>query len=578
MRKLIRFLKGYEKESIIAPLFKMTEASFELFVPIVMANIIDIGINNKDMNYILKMGAILLLLGVLGLACSATAQYFSAKAAVGFGTKLRHAMFEHIQNLSYSEIDLLGSSTLVTRITSDINQAQAGVNLVLRLLLRAPFIVIGALIMAFTIHPQIALIFLVATVGLGLIIYLIVRFTLPMYKGVQSYLDKVLQTTRENISGIRVVRAFRTQKAESKEFEKENDTLMYWQMKVGDISALMNPLTYVFVNLAIVLIIWKGADAVDTGVLTQGQVLALVNYMTQILLALIVLSVLIIAFTKALASAVRINEVFSYTSSIKDGSEEDIEKQTQSKIKVKMENVALKYATGKEEVLSNISFTAKEGETIGIIGGTGSGKTSLVNLIPRFYDVSDGMVLVNGENVKSYKYSKLREKIGVVPQKSVLFHGTIRENMQFGNALATDKEIEEALCIAQAAEVVAGKKGGLDAKISEGGRNLSGGQRQRLAIARALVRKPEILILDDSASALDFATDAKLRAAILESTKRMTVFIVSQRASSIMHANQIIVLDNGEVLGIGEHKKLLETCEIYKEICHSQLSKEEIGV
>lgn len=576
MTKLIKYLRNYKKESVIGPLFKLLEACFELIVPLIMANIIDIGIKNQDMPYIWKMGSILVLFGILGLACSLTAQYFAAKAAVGFGTELRHDLFQHIGELSYTEIDKAGNSTLITRMTSDINQAQSGVNLVLRLFLRSPFIVVGALVMACTISLKLSVIFLIAVPLLSVVIYGIMMATIPLYKKVQRSLDRVLLTTRENLTGIRVVRAFRTQEIEKKEFAEQSDALMRLQVWVGRISALLNPLTYVIVNAAIICIVWFGGKEVYVGTLTQGEVIALVNYMSQILLALVALSNLIITFTKALASAGRINEIFALQASIREG-EGAKSAESVSRAKIEMRNVEFVYAGDKSSVLSGINVAIEKGETVGIIGGTGSGKSTFVNLLPRFYDVTKGEILVDGINVKEYGLNELRKKFGIVPQKAVLFHGTIRENMRYGKENASDEEIWKALCIAQAEEFVKGKQNELDEIISEGGKNLSGGQRQRLTIARALVRKPEILILDDSASALDFATDAELRKAIRENTKDMTVFIVSQRAASIMQADKIIVLDSGRIVGIGTHEELLATCKVYQEICYSQLSKEEVA-
>lgn len=572
MRKLLRYLRNYKKESIIGPLFKLLEACFELIVPLVMANIIDIGIKNQDMPYIWKMGAVLVMFGVCGLTCSLTAQYFAAKAAVGFGTELRHDLFSHIGTLSYTEIDQVGSATLVTRMTSDINQVQSGVNLVLRLFLRSPFIVVGAMVMAFTISVKVSLIFVVAVPLLALVIYGIMAVTIPLYKKVQRGLDQILLSTRENLSGIRVIRAFCTQTEEAKSFSEENNHLVNLQMLVGKISALLNPVTYVLVNVATIAIVWFGGKQVYQGSLSQGEVIALVNYMSQILLALVALANLIVSFTKAIASASRINEVFDLRSNIVDGVQE--QQNDGQEEAVRFEHVSMSY-NGKEEAISDISFSVKRGETIGIIGGTGSGKSTLVNLIPRFYDVAKGKIFINGDDVKKYRLEDLRKKIGVVPQKAVLFQGTIRDNMKIGNENATDEMIYHALEIAQAMEVVE-KKGGLDGKISQNGKNLSGGQRQRLTIARAIVRAPEILILDDSASALDFATDAKLRKAIAESTDEMTVFIVSQRVSSVMQADQIIVLDDGEMVGIGTHQELLRTCNVYQEICRLQLVQEEV--
>lgn len=575
MIRLLPYIKKYKKEAVIGPLFKLLEACFELIVPLVMARIIDIGIKQRDMHYLWKMGGLLVFFGLLGLTCSLTAQYFAAKAAVGFGTELRHDLFSHIGSLSYAEIDQAGSSTLVVRMTSDINQVQSGVNLVLRLFLRSPFIVVGALVMAFTINVRSAMIFVIAVPLLAAVIYGVMIVTIPLYKKVQKNLDKVLLTTRENLAGIRVVRAFGTQRQEKEQFTEESDTLMKIQLLVGRISALLNPVTYMIVNAAIIAIIWFGGKQVYHGALTQGEVIALVNYMSQILLALVALANLIISFTKALASAGRINEIFDYKSTVNDGGRiQDGADYTE--ICVEMQHVDFVYQGDKEPALTDITFQARRGEMIGVIGGTGSGKSTLMNLIPRFYDAADGTVSVDGEDVREYRLSDLREKVGIVPQKAVLFSGTIRENMQMGRQGASDDEIYEALEIAQAREVAEGKKGGLDSRISEGGKNLSGGQRQRLTIARALVRKPEILILDDSASALDFSTDAKLRRAITEKTEGMTVFIVSQRAASIMQADKIIVLDDGKMAGIGTHRELLKTCSVYQEICYSQLSKEEV--
>ena len=578
MRKLLIYLKDYKKESIIGPLFKLLEATFELIVPVIMARIIDIGIKNQDMLYIWKMGAVLVIFGILGLTCSLLAQYFAAKAAVGFGTALRHDLFWHIENLSHAEVDKAGSSTLVVRMTSDVNQVQSGVNLVLRLFLRSPFIVVGALVMAFTINWKAAMVFVVTVPLLAFVIYGIMVITIPLYKKVQRELDEVLLTTRENLTGVRVIRAFRTQKLERETFEHKSDMLMAIQMHVGKISASLNPLTYIIVNAGIIAVIWFGGIQVNVGDMTQGEVIALVNYMTQTLLALVALANLIITFTKALASAGRINEVFAMKPGIVDGNEKEsaVQQTEEPKTAVSMEDVTFYYQKSKEPALEHISFTAKKGETIGIIGGTGSGKSTLVSLIPRFYDVTEGRVFVNGKDVPEYKVENLRSKVGMVPQKAVLFHGTIRDNMKMGREDASDEEIFEALKTAQALEIVENKPGKLDTVLSEGGKNLSGGQRQRLTIARALVRNPEVLILDDSASALDFATDANLRKAIAEDTNNMTVFIVSQRAASIMHADKIIVLDDGQMVGYGTHQELLKQCEVYQEICYSQFSKEEV--
>lgn len=578
MRKLLIYLKDYKKESIIGPLFKLLEATFELIVPVIMAHIIDIGIKNHDTLYIWKMGAVLVIFGILGLTCSLLAQYFAAKAAVGFGTALRHDLFWHIENLSHAEVDKAGSSTLVVRMTSDVNQVQSGVNLVLRLFLRSPFIVVGALVMAFTINWKAAMVFVVTVPLLAFVIYGIMVITIPLYKKVQRELDEVLLTTRENLTGVRVIRAFRTQKLERETFEHKSDMLMDIQMHVGKISASLNPLTYIIVNAGIIAVIWFGGIQVNVGDMTQGEVIALVNYMTQTLLALVALANLIITFTKALASAGRINEVFAMKPGIVDGNEKEsaVQQTEEPKTAVSMEDVTFYYQESKEPALEHISFTAKKGETIGIIGGTGSGKSTLVSLIPRFYDVTEGRVFVNEKDVREYKVENLRSKVGMVPQKAVLFHGTIRDNMKMGREDASDEEIFEALKTAQALEIVENKPGKLDTVLSEGGKNLSGGQRQRLTIARALVRNPEVLILDDSASALDFATDANLRKAIAEDTNDMTVFIVSQRAASIMHADKIIVLDDGQMVGYGTHQELLKQCEVYQEICYSQFSKEEV--
>ena len=578
VRNLLIYLKDYKKESIIGPLFKLLEATFELIVPVIMARIIDIGIKNQDTLYIWKMGAVLVIFGILGLTCSLLAQYFAAKAAVGFGTALRHDLFWHIENLSHAEVDKAGSSTLVVRMTSDVNQVQSGVNLVLRLFLRSPFIVVGALVMAFTINWKAAMVFVVTVPLLAFVIYGIMVITIPLYKKVQRELDEVLLTTRENLTGVRVIRAFRTQKLERETFEHKSDVLMAIQMHVGKISASLNPLTYIIVNAGIIAVIWFGGIQVNVGDMTQGEVIALVNYMTQTLLALVALANLIITFTKALASAGRINEVFAMKPGIVDGNEKEsaVQQTEEPKTAVSMEDVTFYYQKSKEPALEHISFTAKKGETIGIIGGTGSGKSTLVSLIPRFYDVTEGRVFVNGKDVRKYKVENLRSKVGMVPQKAVLFHGTIRDNMKMGREDASDEEIFEALKTAQALEIVENKPGKLDTVLSEGGKNLSGGQRQRLTIARALVRNPEVLILDDSASALDFATDANLRKAIAEDTNNMTVFIVSQRAASIMHADKIIVLDDGQMVGYGTHQELLKQCEVYQEICYSQFSKEEV--
>lgn len=576
MKRLIRFLRGYEKESVLAPLFKMLEATFELIVPLVVANIVDIGIKNQDVPYIWRQCVIMVLLGVIGLVCSLTAQYFSAKAAMGFSTALRTAMFAHISKLSYRELDRLGTPTLVTRITSDINQAQTGVNMVLRLFLRSPFIVAGAVIMSFTINVKIGFIFLIAVPLISVVIYMIMKSTVPIYKKAQASLDRISLITRENHVGARVVRAFGRQQEENREFAASNDEYTRIQVQAGKISALLNPATTVIMNFAIIGILWYGGKAVYSGVLTQGEVVALVNYMSQILIALIALANLIVAVTKAMASAVRLNEVFDTQPSLTDEGTH-VQEEKENRPRVEFQDVSFTYAGSQEPALSHISFRAEPGETIGIIGGTGCGKSTLVNLIPRFYDVNQGEVSINGNSVKDYPFAQLRKKVGMVPQHAVLFKGTIRDNMRWGKEDATDEEIDRALSIAQAKEFVDSRPGGLAATISQGGANLSGGQRQRLTIARALVGMPEILIMDDSASALDFATDAALRHAIREQTEGMTVFIVSQRATSIKHADRILVLDDGELAGVGTHQELMESCQVYREICLSQLSEQEVN-
>lgn len=581
MKKLLKYLKDYKLESVMGPLFKMLEASFELFVPLVMANIIDTGIKNADQPYIWKMCGMLILLAAIGLTCSLTAQYFSAKAAVGFGTALRNDLFRHINSLSYREIDTIGTSTLITRMTSDINQVQSGVNLVLRLFLRSPFIVFGAMIMAFQVNVRAVLIFVVAIPLLSIVVFGILLISMPLYKKVQKQLDRVLLTTRENLLGARVVRAFNRQQDEMKKFDEENSLLVNSQVFVGKISALMNPVTYVIVNGATIILIWTGAWQVEGGIITQGAVVALVNYMSQILVELVKLANLIITISKSLACANRISAVFEETSSIEDKADAAVlaanagDAQEQP-AKVEFASMDFAYAGSSENALSQISFRAMRGQTIGIIGGTGSGKSTLVNLIPRFYDATGGRVLVDGVNVKDMPLHALREKIGIVPQKAVLFKGTLRDNIRWGKPDATDEEIYHALEIAQARDFVDSKDEGLDLMIQQGGKNLSGGQKQRLTIARALVRNPEILVLDDSASALDFATDAALRKAIRENTKDMTVFLVSQRATTIKNADQILVLDDGNLVGRGTHKELLDTCEVYREICFSQLSEKEV--
>lgn len=576
MRSLLKYLKDYKKESILAPVFKMLEASFELFVPLVMAAIIDTGIANHDKGYIFRMGGVLVALGLIGLACSVTAQFFSAKAAVGFATKLRHALFSHIQGLSYAELDTLGTNTLITRMTSDVNQLQSGVNLTLRLLLRSPFIVFGAMIMAFTVDVKAALIFVVVIPLLSIVVFGIMIVSLPLYKKVQAALDKVLGRTRENLEGARVIRAFCKEGQEIESFSEENEALLNIQVFVGKISAAMNPLTYIIVNIALVVLLWTGAIRVDGGIITQGAVVALVNYMSQILVELIKMANLIIQITKALACAKRIESILAVENSQQI---EDLTQQAKAETDdvIRFEHVGLTYQGGGEESLTDIDFAVKKGQTIGIIGGTGSGKTSVVNLIPRLYDATRGTVYVDGQDVKTYDPKQLRSKVGIVPQKAVLFAGTIRENLMWGNENATEEQLERALEISQAKEFVDTKEGRLDFKIAQGGKNLSGGQRQRMTIARAVVRDPEILILDDSASALDFATDAKLRHAIREMGNDMVVIIVSQRSSSIQYADQIIVLDDGKVVGIGTHDSLLAENEVYQEIYYSQFPKEAAG-
>lgn len=576
MKSLMKYLKDYKKECVLSPLFKLLEATFELFVPLVMAAVIDKGIGHADKPYIVKMCLVLIALGIIGLVCSITAQFFAAKAAVGFATKLRHSLFGHIQSLSFSEIDTLGTSTLITRMTSDVNQVQNGVNLVLRLLLRSPFVVVGAMVMAFTIDVKAALIFVVAIPLLCIVVFAIMFVSIPLYKKVQAGLDRVLLGTRENLTGVRVIRAFNKEKDEVERFNESNAALTKIQMYVGRISALMNPITYIIINGGIVALIYVGAIRVDSGAISQGQVVALVNYMSQILVEVVKVANLIISCTKALASANRIESIFDVKASVCDKTEVMLGDNS-SEYAVEFNNVYLKYKDAGEDALSNIDFKVKRGETVGIIGGTGCGKSSIVNLIPRFYDATGGEVKVNGVNVKDQPVEKLRDIVGMVMQKAVLFKGTIRDNMKWGNENATDAEIYEALDISQSREFVEQKPDKLDEMIEQGGKNLSGGQKQRLTIARALVKKPQILILDDSASALDFATDAKLRKAIAYMEGKMTVFIVSQRTSSIQHADKIVVLDDGQIVMIGTHEELLEKCEEYREIHYSQISKDEKG-
>ena len=571
MKKLLVYLKGYEKETVLAPLFKMLEALFELFVPLVMAAVIDVGIGGHDRGYVIRMCLVLIALGVIGLACSITAQYFAAKAATGFSTVLRRELFAHIQSLSYTEMDNLGTSTLITRMTSDINQVQSGVNLVLRLFLRSPFIVFGAMIMAFTVDVKAAMIFVVAIPMLSVVVFGIMIWTMPLYRRVQGALDKVLGMTRENLTGVRVIRAFCLEEQEQTHFREKNERLTDMQKFVGKISGLMNPLTYIIVNGAVVVLLYTGAIRVDQGIITTGAVVALVNYMNQILVELVKLANLIINITKSVACGNRIQSVLEIPSSMKNGSDTNLARADE----VVFDHVGLTYAQAGTESLTDIDFSAKAGQTIGIIGGTGSGKSSLVNLIPRFYDATAGAVKINGKNVKDFDLETLRKMVGIVPQKAVLFKGTIEDNLCWGKKDATEEELWEALETAQAAEFVRERADGLQAKIDQGGKNLSGGQRQRLTIARALVGHPGILILDDSASALDFATDAALRKALREMKGNPIVFIVSQRTSSIRHADQIIVLDDGMVAGIGTHQELLENCPVYQEIHYSQFDRKE---
>ncbi|MDE6470143.1 MAG: ABC transporter ATP-binding protein/permease [Eubacterium sp.] len=569
MKKLLVYLKGYIVQSILAPLFKLLEASFELIVPLVIASIIDVGIENGDKSYIFTRSGVLVALALVGMIAAITAQYFAAKAATGFGRGLRHALYEKIQSLSFSELDTIGTSTLITRMTNDVNQVQNGVNLVLRLLLRSPFIVIGAMVMAFFIDVKCALIFLVAIVLLSVVVFGIMAYTIPKHKNIQSKLDSVTLITRENLSGARVIRAFTGEKNEIAEFERRNTALSALQKGVGRISALLNPVTYVIINIAIVVLVYSGALRVDAGDLTQGQVVALYNYMSQILIELIKLANLIVTVTKAFASADRINSVFEQDNTLEHNCNT-----AQSKAFVEFDKVSLAYKNAGEKTLSDISFTADRGDVIGIIGGTGSGKSSLVSLIPHFYDATDGYVYVGGKDVKSIDDDELRGKIGYVQQKAVLFKGSVRDNMKWGKKDATDDEITEALKLAQIYDIIV-DKGGLDFEIAQNGANLSGGQKQRLSVARALIRKPEILILDDSSSALDFATEARLREEIYSLSYNPTVFIVSQRASSVMSADKIIVLDDGECVGLGTHSELLKKCEVYDEIYSSQFGKED---
>lgn len=574
MKKLLVYLKDYKKESIMGPLFKLLEASFELIIPLAVAAMIDVGIRGGDKGYVIKMCLLMAALGLIGLACSLTAQYFAAKAAVGFSSKLRHGLFSHIQSLSFSKIDEEGTSTLITRMTSDINQVQSGVNLVLRLFLRSPFIVFGAMIMAFTVDVEAAMIFVVVIPVLSLAVFGIMLISIPLFKKVQERLDKVMGITRENLTGVRVIRAFGQEESEMEKFCRETEALKRMQLLAGRVSALMNPLTYVIINAGLIALIYTGALRVNAGILTQGQVVALVNYMSQILVELVKLANLIITVTKAAACGNRIQSILEIPGGMDENPASDAEVNEKRRGEVEFCHVSLRYHSGGDEALTDINFKAEPGTVIGIIGGTGAGKSSLVHLIPRFYDVEKGRVEVDGKDVRKYSTAELRDKIGMVMQKAVLFHGTIRENLLWGNENATEEELWQALRTAQAEEFVLQNKDGLNARVEQEGRNLSGGQKQRLSIARAIVKKPEILILDDSASALDYATDAALRKSIKEMQGEMTVFIVSQRASSLLHADKIIVLDDGMMAGIGTHRELLESCSIYQEIYYSQFEKQ----
>lgn len=581
MKQLMMYLKDYKKESILAPLFKLLEAFFELLVPLVMANIIDYGISNRNMGYIGKMGLLLLLLGVVGLASSITAQFFAAKAAVGFSTKLRQALFDHIEDLSFTDIDKAGTSTMITRMTSDVNQVQSGINMTLRLFLRSPIIVFGAMIMAFTIDVKCALIFVVAIPLLSVVVFGIILSTIPMYKKVQSKLDQVLGITRENLTGVRVIRAFHQEAKEADRFRENNEALSAMQIFVGKISACMNPVTYIIVNGAIIALLYTGAVQVNIGNLSQGEVVAIINYMNQILVELVKLANLIVTMTKALACAERVASVFDIgaDAAYVGAQDQELADKVDKKAPfLDFKHVSLTYQGAGAPTLQDMNFTVNRGDTVGIIGGTGSGKTSLVNLIPGFYPATEGEILLEGRDIRTMSDEELRGRIGVVPQKAVLFKGTIRSNLQWGKPDATEEEMWKALELAQASEVVDGKPGKLDATVAQNGKNFSGGQRQRLTIARALVRNPEILILDDSASALDYATDAKLRAALRTLEDKTTTFIVSQRASTIRHADRIIVLDDGEIAGMGTHDELLKDCTVYQEIYYSQYPEQRGGV
>lgn len=576
MKQLLVYLKDYKKECILAPLFKMLEAIFELFVPLVMAAVIDVGIAKRDSSYIIKMCTVMVVLGLVGLLCSVTAQYFSAKAAAGFGTNVRHALFDHIQKFSFSSLDRIGTSTLITRMTSDINQAQSGVNMVLRLFLRSPFVVVGAMVMAFTIDVKSAMVFVITIPLLSVVVFGVMRVCIPLYKKVQNRLDAVTLHTRENLTGVRVIRAFHLEEKEEEEFQEKNQELAKMQMFVGRISGLMNPVTYVMINGVTAYLLYIGAVQVDHGIITQGEVVALVNYMGQILVELIKFANLIVTVTKGIACGNRVAGVLELPEGEREISYDHTEKTPRTDDEmVSFSHVGMTYEGAGAESLTDITFTAKKGETIGVIGSTGSGKSSLVNLIPGFYPHTGGSVRIDGKNIEEYSKEELRQKVGIVMQKAVLFAGTIRENLLWGNPAADDEALKEALQIAQAWEVVEGKEGGLSAQVAQSGKNFSGGQKQRLTIARALVRKPEILILDDSASALDYATDAALRRSIAGMKEQPTVFIVSQRASSIQYADQILVLDDGELAGIGTHETLLKSCSVYQEIYYSQFPEKK---
>lgn len=574
MFKLLPYLKNYKKEVIIGPIFKLLEAIFELMVPLVMAKIIDIGVKNSDYNYVIKAGIALLVLGFLGLFCALVCQYSAAKASQGFGTDLRNDLFSHINSLSHSEIDMIGTSSLITRLTNDVNQLQLAVAMFIRLAFRAPFIIIGSAVMAMTLDLKLSIVFLFAIPLISLTLFWVMSKSIPFYSNIQKKLDKISLITEENLEGARVIRAFSKEENEKKRFFDASDDYTIASINVSKISALLNPLTSIIMNFAIVAILWYGGYRVNIGALTQGQIIAFVNYMTQISLTLVVFANLVVIFTKAFASGERVEEILEINSSITDKNTKI--SPVSNALKVEFKNVSFSYKGSNKNSLSNANIKVNTGETIGIIGGTGSGKSTLINLIPRFYEATEGEVLIDGVNVKDYNLNSLRDKIGIVPQKAALFSGTLRENMTLGNKNASDEEIKKAFDIAQASEFVNSLSQGLDTVILQGGKNLSGGQKQRLTIARALVKNPEILILDDSASALDFATDAKLRKAIKEETKNMTVFIISQRATSIKNADKIIVLDNGNIVGIGSHSELLKNCTVYKEICLSQLSSEEV--